>query len=148
MLIPIRMSRSLRGNVDRNRTWLSLNEALLVVPYVGTWIEIGMMCPANDTVAVVPYVGTWIEISHLSSISMQDNVVPYVGTWIEIVVVWASQSASGGRSLRGNVDRNCNFSCSSISWWSRSLRGNVDRNMKMGESKSWPSQSFPTWERG
>ena len=34
----------------------------LVVPYVGTWIEIGINWLINCTITVVPYVGTWIEI--------------------------------------------------------------------------------------
>ena len=33
-------SRSLRGNVDRNTNSLSWFSIMLVVPYVGTWIEI------------------------------------------------------------------------------------------------------------
>ncbi len=35
----------------------------LVVPYVGTWIEISMQIQMPGCSAVVPYVGTWIEIS-------------------------------------------------------------------------------------
>ena len=34
------------------------------------------------------------------------KVVPYVGTWIEIKVDRVIADTSGGRSLRGNVDRN------------------------------------------
>ena len=33
---------------------------------------------------VVPYVGTWIEIWIFTSKIMLPGVVPYVGTWIEI----------------------------------------------------------------
>ena len=33
-----------------------------VVPYVGTWIEIGVADDYTEDMAVVPYVGTWIEI--------------------------------------------------------------------------------------
>ena len=33
-----------------------------VVPYVGTWIEIGNHSTDNQMLHVVPYVGTWIEI--------------------------------------------------------------------------------------
>ena len=51
-----------------------------------------------------------------------------MGTWIEIVVVWASQNASGGRSLRGNVDRNSLPPIVTVCALGRSLRGNVDRN--------------------
>ena len=34
-----------------------------VVPYVGTWIEMPLMCSRYPCIPVVPYVGTWIEIA-------------------------------------------------------------------------------------
>ena len=34
----------------------------LVVPYVGTWIEINFIRRRFKVSIVVPYVGTWIEI--------------------------------------------------------------------------------------
>ena len=34
---------------------------LLVVPYIGTWIETGLEVPPELRVDVVPYIGTWIE---------------------------------------------------------------------------------------
>ena len=78
--------RSLRGNVDRNihaqQVWLNT----LVVPYVGTWIEILSDNVESDIIIVVPYVGTWIEMGNIRS---QGPPAP-------------------GRSLRGNVDRNRN----------------------------------------
>ena len=57
-------SRSLRGNVDRNHFKLNnQNLKTLVVPYVGTWIEIwGNNNGVQDNFIVVPYVGTWIEM--------------------------------------------------------------------------------------
>ena len=33
---------------------------------------------------VVPHVGTWIEITSLAKNMISSNVVPHVGTWIEI----------------------------------------------------------------
>ena len=86
--------------------WILAQDA--VVPYVGTWIEIGNGCqgtfrPARRSLrgnvdrninqakvnayvaSVVPYVGTWIEISSRSDENTASNVVPYVGTWIEIL---------------------------------------------------------------
>ena len=39
----IAFSRSLRGNVDRNSCETMNVRARIVVPYVGTWIEIRMM---------------------------------------------------------------------------------------------------------
>ena len=104
--LPNRESRSLRGNVDRNIRLKVTTIVTIVVPYVGTWIEmitsnkIGwikygrslrgnvdrnlplLFLPLLDQ--VVPYVGTWIEISKSSRQFERSYVVPYVGTWIEI----------------------------------------------------------------
>ena len=55
-------SRSLRGNVDRNHKYLGVKPATIVVPYVGTWIEIIFFQTGYSQLGVVPYVGTWIEI--------------------------------------------------------------------------------------
>ena len=56
----------------------------MVVPLVGTWIEILSIRIAPMAKAVVPLVGTWIEIT-VPSISRDISlVVPLVGTWIEI----------------------------------------------------------------
>ena len=35
----------------------------MVVPYVGTWIEIKNALSSSDDIHVVPYVGTWIEMN-------------------------------------------------------------------------------------
>ena len=32
---------------------------------------------------VVPYIGTWIETVKPEGLSTQNTVVPYIGTWIE-----------------------------------------------------------------
>ena len=37
---------------------------------------------------VVPYVGTWIEISRKFAKDAFTIVVPYVGTWIEMLLTW------------------------------------------------------------
>ena len=82
----------------------------VVVPLVGTWIEI--MTPfstsipaesfplwerglkysyfrqAQKSYAVVPLVGTWIEIETNTYLQRMHDVVPLVGTWIEIWVLW------------------------------------------------------------
>ena len=55
---------------------------------------------------VVPYVGTWIEILYNRSTPRMGWVVPYVGTWIEICCARYNHTYQQGRSLRGNVDRN------------------------------------------
>ena len=97
-------------------------------------------------------------------------VVPYVGTWIEILSHCTEVGARRGRSLRGNVDRNCNLNRQYRSMGlGRSLRGNVDRNrhcviividdrvvpyvgtwieINVVNTLSGSLQSFPTWERG
>ena len=36
---------------------------------------------------VVPYIGTWIETETWSRTANLDSVVPYIGTWIETRVV-------------------------------------------------------------
>ena len=99
---------------------------MLVVPYVGTWIEIGNWQKAWQGIVVVPYVGTWIEIQLSISGRAENHVVPYVGTWIEIAFKNLKGEGGGGRSLRGNVDR----------------------NFDMEGSMSMTPGSFPTWERG
>ena len=56
---------------------------LLVVPYIGTWIETyGYLVTAKNRY-VVPYIGTWIETSSASTRILTGVVVPYIGTWIE-----------------------------------------------------------------
>ena len=89
--------------------WNELHPAsrgrILVVPYIGTWIEtiIGCKCDGKAlgrtlyryvdwnrrgqiSVAsgtVVPYIGTWIETQLIVPGNEIYIVVPYIGTWIE-----------------------------------------------------------------
>ena len=77
---------------------------------------------------VVPYVGTWIEILNPNEYGYLNTVVPYVGTWIEIVKYRGVREALSRRSLRGNVDRNGKPHPQCADNGGRSLRGNVDRN--------------------
>ena len=100
----------------------------MVVPYVGTWIEITNINLFETVVFVVPYVGTWIEISFGRRTSITKKVVPYVGTWIEISRNALYMRKFPSRSLRGNVDRNNRVGFSAKRELGRSLRGNVDRN--------------------
>ena len=76
--------RSLRGNVDRNRSDTTLTTKIRVVPYVGTWIEISQIITKCHRKVVVPYVGTWIEMFAGGADNITVDVVPYVGTWIEM----------------------------------------------------------------
>ena len=83
---PYPQGRSLRGNVDRNLYRpIRITHAIMVVPYVGPWIEIFQGAPANANPIVVPYVGTWIEMLQSPTRLLLTRVVPYVGTWIEIL---------------------------------------------------------------
>ena len=70
--------------MDRNIESTNRLSAALVVPYVGTWIEILASGNTHPQDPVVPYVGTWIEILRSASTFQKYVVVPYVGTWIEI----------------------------------------------------------------
>ena len=35
---------------------------------------------------VVPYIGTWIETIHFYLFRVRASVVPYIGTWIETLI--------------------------------------------------------------
>ena len=63
---------------------LDNNDPVIVVPLVGTWIEIAIICILKPHTGVVPLVGTWIEIQDAYRICARRLVVPLVGTWIEI----------------------------------------------------------------
>ena len=56
----------------------------MVVPLVGTWIEIQNVLDILEVLRVVPLVGTWIEIHYPRHPKVHRQVVPLVGTWIEI----------------------------------------------------------------
>ena len=74
------LCRSLRGNVDRNtRTGLHRGSVTIVVPYVGTWIEMRMSTDPPRRSRVVPYVGTWIEI--YSSVRWYSSAILSFPTW-------------------------------------------------------------------
>ena len=99
----------------------------MVVPYVGTWIEMPMatLIPVRRTGRSLR--GN-VDRNLVRSIELLIRylVVPYVGTWIEI---------------RDRVPR----------WYAylgRSLRGNVDRNIDLLKNHYSGCGSFPTWERG
>ena len=56
---------------------------LLVVPYIGTWIETIRLGMTTYEYRVVPYIGTWIETPNPLNRLIETSVVPYIGTWIE-----------------------------------------------------------------
>ena len=60
--------RSLRGNVDRNNSYIATYGDIKVVPYVGTWIEMRKTGKLTIVLSVVPYVGTWIEIHAIHTV--------------------------------------------------------------------------------
>ena len=74
--------------MDRNGFNLNSITEDIVVPYVGTWIEIDLNVLQSYGCPVVPYVGTWIEIDDMVLINGTNEVVPYVGTWIEMTLFW------------------------------------------------------------
>ena len=123
---------------------------MLVVPYVGTWIEmiadpltalidIGRSLRGNvdrnpcvlvnpRNTFVVPYVGTWIEMLSRSGQNLtRSQVVPYVGTWIEMRK--RSRNPSAGSSVVPYVG----------TWIEISI---------MRIFSALVLTSFPTWERG
>ena len=59
---------------------------LIVVPYIGTWIETKVSLSEAEAKAVVPYIGTWIETQVASDWLPAPGVVPYIGTWIETIL--------------------------------------------------------------
>ena len=71
-------------------TWIEMKSikhfdfAERVVPLVGTWIEISLHLYMIPCLRVVPLVGTWIEIKKVIYRKIIGQVVPLVGTWIEI----------------------------------------------------------------
>ena len=100
--------RSPRGNVNWNTFVNAGTKRIIVVPHVGTWIEIINSGSESISYAVVPHVGTWIEIATTCPdanstrsfptwerglkytmnwrVMYPVTVVPHAGTWIEMVV--------------------------------------------------------------
>ena len=63
---------------------ICVKSIILVVPYIGTWIETFGFETVEDANHVVPYIGTWIETVNTSTgVLGFPAVVPYIGTWIE-----------------------------------------------------------------
>ena len=60
---------------------------LVVVPYIGTWIETPQQGIAPLVGLVVPYIGTWIETFNPEFDHIGYQVVPYIGTWIETISI-------------------------------------------------------------
>ena len=60
---------------------------ILVVPYIGTWIETGWVARPSHVRTVVPYIGTWIETPDFIYLKFEFWVVPYIGTWIETLLI-------------------------------------------------------------
>ena len=98
---------------------------------------------------VVPYVGTWIEIC-LTETQRQDIKRRSLrGNVDRNKIAGCEIGSCSGRSLRGNVDRNMVGTGTLTKCIGRSLRGNVDRNSFFHLSASSSAvRSFPTWERG
>ena len=54
-----------------------------VAPYVGAWIETGVLNIRRRWQDVAPYVGAWIETVIFAACEIGTTVAPYVGAWIE-----------------------------------------------------------------
>ena len=75
----------------------------LVVPLVGTWIEIYFNQIGHMGVAVVPLVGTWIEIGALSEKIIAWTSFPSWERGLKYLLLLLPQRLFR-RSPRGNVD--------------------------------------------
>ena len=79
------MSRSLRGNVDRNDCVGTSPQYSYVVPYVGTWIEMDKWAAEKVKASEGRSLRGNVDRNPLPVLYVtQTSVVPYVGTWIEI----------------------------------------------------------------
>ena len=75
----------------------------VVVPLVGTWIEINVSGYTSHAGNVVPLVGTWIEIDCICVYCNKSGVVPLLGTGIEIYAN-GNLFVPSSRAPRGHVD--------------------------------------------
>ena len=81
---------------------------------------------------VVPYVGTWIEILFIAHLLLDRLGRSLRGNVDRNTTAPTVSTKKSGRSLRGNVDRNAASGGFSREIMRRSLRGNVDRNSMGG----------------
>ena len=102
---------------------------VLVVPYIGTWIETTMKKKHLIRKSVVPYIGTWIETRLFADHLRITLVVPYIGTWIETLIILNSFPAHSCRTLYRYVDWNSWTAETSTSIKSRTLYRYVDWNL-------------------
>ena len=77
---------------------------LSVVPYIGTWIETGLIRIELLGGTVVPYIGTWIETKKEGEVTSLNIVVPYIGTWIETGLMRIELLGGTSRTLYRYVD--------------------------------------------
>ena len=76
---------------------------LLVAPYTGAWIEIGMPTGKGSTGDVAPYTGAWIEIRPDIRITTIIWSLPTRERGLKSQIFPGCQPARG-RSLHGSVD--------------------------------------------
>ena len=55
-------------------------------------------------ILVVPYIGTWIETTTIFQPQSSIIVVPYIGTWIETIIVGVPIIGPASRTLYRYVD--------------------------------------------
>ncbi len=74
-----------------------------VAPYMGAWIEIGMVRLNRQHMDVAPYMGAWIEIS---LIRLDNCINVSLPTWERglKLMVYITEELNWCRSLHGSVD--------------------------------------------
>ena len=105
---------------------MSLDDNIVVAPYVGAWIETTVGMSETVAVHVAPYVGAWIETISPRAPLSACGVAPYVGAWIETLTkisvsyVFSTSHPTWVRGLKQEWEK------VKHSYISRTLRGCVD----------------------
>ena len=60
------------------------DDAHVVTPFAGVWIEIVKAILSAQDRGVTPFAGVWIEISRKVTKGIYATVSPFAGVWIEI----------------------------------------------------------------
>jgi len=63
------------------------NDAKLVAPFTGAWIETAAERDADEGLRVAPFTGAWIETPYRCTAAWPYHVAPFTGAWIETVLI-------------------------------------------------------------
>ena len=77
-------------------------------------------------IVVAPFTGAWIEIGVAGCSGLSQRVAPFTGAWIEITCPTTVARTGTSRSLHGSVDRNAELITPALMSDRRSLHGSVD----------------------